>query len=65
MNWRSRALVASDARQSDEPPGGRERSCNVGVASGEFLGGNGNNKGAGAAKGTTVGETEVGTQFSV
>ena len=49
MYWRSRALVASDAPQSDGVGSGKERSWGVGVVSGEPLRGNENNKGDGAA----------------
>jgi len=76
MNWRSRALAASDALESGGVGDGRERSCGVGVVPGETLRGNGSNWGVGVvglfgrswltvAKGTTTGEAEVGTQFSV
>ena len=65
MNWRSRALAASDARQSDGMRSGRERSCGVDMVSGEFLGGYDNNRGVGVVKGIIVGEAEAGTQFSV
>ena len=75
MNWRSRALTAPDAAQSDEVGGGKERSCGVGVVSGE-LRGDDKNKGVGVTrlartslltvvKGTAAREVETGRQFSV
>jgi len=73
MNWRSRVLATSDVPESDGVGDGRERSCGVGVISGEALRGNGNNGGVGETKrsslmtstGATTGEAEVGIQFSV
>lgn len=47
MNWRSRALAASDAPELSGVGDGRERSCGVGVVSGETLRGNGNDEGVG------------------
>lgn len=75
MNWRSRALAASDKPQSDGV-GGKERSWGVGEETGELFRRNDDNEGVGvagpfkrswlmAAKDATMGETEAGTQFSV